>query len=460
MYQEFDINSAIAPVTSCESVKLSGVSNVAKIFNSTSASTEEFISGAIADAGVVDRNVMFVNTTLNGLNDRLGIAAKVARSVNYAKNHSSIAGCEAFANAEYLDPWKYAIEGKAKEFFKRIWAAICTACRRVIDMIANFIKWLGNAIASIDVKAQVRDQKAYTANQAAYDKAAKAAKVGTRTIKSLKWTVNESTLGKLITKAAAHYVSSVSGDKEEGDVFMAISKEDLNTLDSPDKMSAAFGRIFKFQVATSGSFGQNVKDTAGTAFGKNKAYTEAKVHIENMTKKIDGDRINGIKSVFGKAGDGKVNAHSIVINAVASSEEVTAMSVDQLHALAGKKFEVLTDTWLATNVKNVIASTSKVQRQFAAYTKTIDKIAAKFDSVNKDMNGVSSLSSLAATLSNARIRYNSFYTGVMLELQSAALRFRKSCHIALKQIMAAGGKKPAAAATESLDRNIDDIFSF
>ena len=105
-YKEFDINAAINPVISRESIKLAGVSEVAKIYNSKSLSTEEFISGAIHDLGVSNRNVMFVNSSLSGLRDRLAIAAKVAKNVNTAKDR----GVEGFGSVSKMDPWEFALE--------------------------------------------------------------------------------------------------------------------------------------------------------------------------------------------------------------------------------------------------------------------------------------------------------------------------------------------------------------
>ena len=89
-YEEFSIESAIMPPTTRQSIKIAGVSKVKKIFSDPSKSTEAFISGAIADIGIADRNIMYVNKTLGALSDRLQTAAKIAKSVNISKNSSRL----------------------------------------------------------------------------------------------------------------------------------------------------------------------------------------------------------------------------------------------------------------------------------------------------------------------------------------------------------------------------------
>ena len=148
-FEEFDIDNAVSPSVTHKSVKLMGVGKAISVLSSPSRSTEEMIAGAVSAIGAANRNVMFVHSSLNALDDRLRIAGKIAQSVNMAKQH----GTEGFADVKYLNPWEYAIESKTGAFFTKIWQAIRTACRRVIEAIAYIIKWIGNAIAGADVKA-------------------------------------------------------------------------------------------------------------------------------------------------------------------------------------------------------------------------------------------------------------------------------------------------------------------
>ena len=145
-YSDFSIESALAPRTASRSIKLEGVGTAVAVLRSRSTSTEEFMQGAISALGNADRQIMFVNSSLEALNDRLKFATTLAKAINTSKAH----GVEGFANTPHLDPWAYALEDNDSKngFFSKLWAAIKTACRRVYDAIANFIKWLGNAIAS------------------------------------------------------------------------------------------------------------------------------------------------------------------------------------------------------------------------------------------------------------------------------------------------------------------------
>ena len=85
-YQEFSIESAVDLTTrNTPSTKIDGMKKTYGILTNPSRSTEEFIAGAISSLGQADRNIMYVNTSLEALSDRLAICAKVARPVNMAK---------------------------------------------------------------------------------------------------------------------------------------------------------------------------------------------------------------------------------------------------------------------------------------------------------------------------------------------------------------------------------------
>ena len=124
-------------------------------------------------------------------------------------------------------------------------------------------------------------------------------------------------------------------------------------------------------------------------------------------------------------------------------------------------FSVLSDAWLANNVKNVIAQATAQQKIFASYTKTIDEVARKFDSLSTYADGISALSKLTSNLANARVRYNSMWSRYMLELESVALRYRKSAHLALKQYIRAATGKIAKESEEALsDNQLESLFQF
>jgi hypothetical protein len=243
-YKDFDIDAAINPSSfSTPTCKLEGVLGVKKILDSRSNSTEEFARAASKDLGTVDRHVMYVNTMTTSLIDRLNIASKVARNVNNAKSH----GLEGFTNVERMDPWEYAIEGKVGEFFKRIWEAIKTACRRVITAIANIIKWLGNVIMSVDVKSQVKDYEFYRARAKAIDSSASAAKTDSVTFNSLNWKVDASGMVKIIKKASDHYVKMFN-EKEDQTLLTRLSNTELAGLKTESDFAKAFGKVFGIQA--------------------------------------------------------------------------------------------------------------------------------------------------------------------------------------------------------------------
>lgn len=443
-YHEFSIENAIMPQTTRKSVKIQGVAGVKKIFADPSKSTEAFIAGAISDTGAADRNIMFVNKTLGALSDRLQTAAKVAKSVNTAKER----GVEGFQSVEFLNPWEYAIEGKASDFFKKVWEAIKTTCRKIISAIANAIKWLSNQIQSAFTKAQVKDYNYYKANKATLGKVAKKSK---STVKSIEWKPADQ-FSKVLSKFNGEFLKTVKSKKMDLSTIEKIGSMDASLLTDPTQ----FGKIFSEANA-----GFHIRNSAESNF---KGFRAA---FQRMTDSINKELEDVTTSAFGRAQEGKQNAHSLVYGALAKSDTVTDMSVSKLCDLSGD-FSILSDSWMADNVKAYVTLCNENMKTFTQYTKAIDKVAAAFDKAiaksGEENAKISSISQMTSQLCNARCRYNSFMNSVLLEVESAALRYRRSAHTALKAVIAETRGGPAAAkakakATESY-QSVESLFDF
>jgi hypothetical protein len=404
-YSDFSLESALVPTTLRRPVKLQGVHNAVAALRSSSTSTEEFIQGAVSSLGNADRMIMYVNGSLEALSDRLQCAAKIAKAVNTSKAH----GAEGFQNVPMLDPWAYAIEGKASEFFSRIWQAIKTACRRVIDAIAYVIKWIGNAIASADVRGQIKDYKFYTTNKARIEKYTEAAKTDKVEFNSLAWKIKVDGLAKLISNAAGHYAKSTEGSADVKKFFESASRANFASMHDAKDFTKAFSNVF------------------GTGTGDaTKAYQHLSSNVEKLRATIDEDLKKNISEIFGGSKDlsKAFGARDLIMKAVTSGEKKT-ITVGEMKKLSGE-FGVLSEQWLTKNVKEVIATTHKHQKEFTEFTKLIDKVSANFAKTLGDKdNGFKAINNLTAKLANDRIRYNSFWSNMKLELETVALRYRK-----------------------------------
>ena len=451
-YQAFSIESALVPNVDRTSVKLEGMSTVMNVLKSNSRGTEEFIQGAVASLGAADRQIMYVHSSLEALSDRLETAKKIANAINPAKAH----GAEGFQNVPLMDPWAFAIESKAGEFFKRIWAAIRTACRRVLDAIVYFIKWVGNAIASADVKGQIKDYKFYTSNKARIEKYAKANGTGQTKFNAPNWKVTGAQLGDMITKASGTFVKMTTGSSKDMDVIENASKMNLSTIHDTKDFQKEFNKVFGLGESIGVGVSNLVHGKVGTAGG---AYAHATHAVKTMKEAIEKDLDSGLKSVFGNTSEKGANA--LVMNAVAVKGKSVQMTVEKMQKLSGD-FSVLDEAWLAKNVKQSIAAVSNQQKQFTQYTKAIDKLASAFNkSMSDEDNSYKALSKLCSELANARIRYNSFWSNLMLSFESAALRFRKSAHIALKfYIRAAKAGVPKKSEEALSPESVEALFNF
>lgn len=442
-YHEFDLDSVITPKVSRESYKIEGAVNAVNIIKSSNRSTEDMIAGAVTSLGNANRNIMFVNSSLEALEDRLSFAGKIANAVNPAVAR----GAEGFSGVKMLNPWEYAIEGKAKEFFRRIWDAICTACRKVIDSIVYFIKWVGNAIASIDVKAQVKDYEYYLKNKKMIIKYAEAAKVDKKEFQSLAWKLKAKEMLELLTKVLGTYIKTVKTDGVDKKVIENVSRLDLRTLKEPKDFAKAFSSVF----------GVSFLNTDGGL------YKNALNKVNEILESINKDLKEGLSSVFDTA-NGKIAYKELVLSKVTSNGSKTkAVSCGEIRELTGD-FSALSAEWLANGVKKAVSVATENQRIFTKYTQSIDKVAKRFESVvqieGADSSGISSLSSLTAKLANARIRYNSVWSNLMLEMEACCLRYRKTAHIALKQYIRAAKGSVASKGEEGMSQaSVESLFN-
>ena len=432
-YKEFDINAAINPVVSRESVKLAGVSEVAKIYNSKSLSTEEFISGAIHDLGVSNRNVMFVNSSLSGLRDRLAIAAKVAKNVNTAKDR----GVEGFGSVSKMDPWEFALESGIGDFFKKIWQAIVSACTRLIQAIANIIKHIRNFIVGLDAKQQSKDYKYYTDNKQVIENNAK--KFGSEKTKfnAANWKVDGKKISEAMKKVTSLYTKIFTKGGDDEKVFENLASCDLSQVTDPKQFKAmchkVFGGLFTF---TAEGEGNNLRK-----------------YLEGTISKINGS-ITEVKKVLGAPND--ATSASKIVSAFAVKGDTVQITAEEMKKKSDD-FSILSEKWLAENVKNYVVDLDRAMRQFTKYTSTITKVSKRFEKVGVDGKSdsgkafIKSLSAACADLAQARIRTNNMATSIILELELQALRFRKNAHTALKIYMRAKSTKPAPAKKTSAE---------
>lgn len=456
-YSDFSIESALVPTTTRRSVKLEGVASTCAVFNSTNKSTEEYIQGAVSSLGNADRMIMYVHGSLEALSDRLSTAAKIAKAVNTSKSR----GAEGFQNVSMLDPWAYAIEGKAGDFFRRIWDAIKTACRRIISAIAYIVKWIGNAIAGADVRGQVKDYKFYTDNRSRIEKYAKAAKADDIKFNSVAWSVNSKKLADIIKNVAGHYAKMTTSKDNDLKVMENISRLNLATLHDKSDYVKAFSKVFGAGESALVSVKNVVTGKAGSDTG---AYNHIVHAVSAMKDKIEKDLESNISAIFGSKTKTR-NTHALVMGAVTSDggAKTKSMTVKEMKSLSDD-FSVLDDEWLSQNVKEVISTVHSHQKQFTQYTKNIDRVAADFaKKLGTEDNGFKAINNLTASLANSRIRYNGFWSNLMLEFESAALRFRKSAHIALKHYIKAGkvGVKDEKKSDEALSpESVEALFDF
>ena len=424
-YKEFSIESVISPKSvRQESIKMKGLGRLKSAYSDQSRSTENFVQNAITDIGVADRNIMFAHATTFAFEDRFNTAVKIGMSINKAKKES----VEGFQHVDYLNPLEYAIEGKVGDFFKNVWNAIISALKRLITAIGNFIVWIRNKVGDAGTKAEIKDYKFYKDNRSAINKAAAADGVGKMQFNSLGWKVNGNYFGKLITKALGGYTKAVGDSKLSS--FTSTMIQNVEKMDKGDSVSSQDPRAF-----------QLFKDTS-------QKLTE---EIEKMTQATDKLYYETMNSIFGTSltdkGQNLSPKTMILATLVGGDEKVKKITCGEMKTLSAD-FSVLSEEWLTQNVKDNVSVAAKAQKDFAKFTKEVERLAKKFDKENNavakeenksDPSTVvkSKIASKASQFCTARTRLNSFMTTMQLQLQSFAFRYRKSAHIALKQYIKA-----------------------
>ena len=227
-----------------------------------------------------------------------------------------------------------------------------------------------------------------------------------------------------------------------------VSRLNLGTLHDASDFKKAYSKVFGIDIGFN-------KDQS--------AYKKLVQTIAKMKADIDEDLNSNIKDIF--PGAKSRNTRALVMGALTSNSgnANVEMTVGKMKKLS-KEFAVLSDSWLADNVKGVIATVHQHQKEFTQYTKNIDKIAAAFaKQVGDADNGFKAINNLTASLANSRVRYNGFWSNLMLEFESAALRFRKSAHIALKHYIRAaqkGGVDEKKSKKALSPESVEALFDF
>jgi len=411
-YKYFSIESAITPTYQRRSVKIQGAANAVKIMQNPSRATEDYIQGAVTSIGAANRQILYVNSSLEALNDRLRIASKLAYAINTSKRR----GTEGFNDVPMMNPWTFALEedgSKEGGFFHRIWEAIKTICRRIIEAIAHLIKWIANAFANLDTKTQAKHYQIYKKNisKLAGDRLTE---VDNTKIKAPSWKINDSQITDFIDKALGQYTKMTKTSTEGKDVDVLEKLGSGNPIDALSKGEGFVASILSDSEAKG-----------------------AKEAVDNMLK-------NDINVVFGQSKNGKASelVREKFVGSDSKKEETTCGAIRK----ATKEFACLEESKLAHKAKNALATLHEHQATFTKYTNKIDKFVDNYgkslkknlskdasdDDKKKLKTKLNSLQNKLSMITNSRVRYNSYWTSLMLEIQTMVLRYNKSAHIAMK----------------------------
>ena len=433
-YNEFDINAAINPTVSRESVMLSGVGGISKVYASKSNSMEEFISGAIHDLSTVSCNAMFVNSSLNGLRDRLAIAARVAKNVNTAKDM----GREEFKAVDKMDPWQYAVESGIGNFFKKIWEAIVYSFKSILNAISKLVKNLQIFITNADAKAAAATYKYYVTNKALIERNNKA-NLKTK-FNSMNWSVDAAKLKKQVESVVKVYVASSNYGSDDAKFFEKLSAIDLKQIKDTASFKKVAGDLFRFGDDASGKSMTN-------------KISAVKADIEKAI-----DAIKSELKVPAKLTRGQEVAHACT---VAGDGKVVQMTVEKMKGLSAD-FQILKPEWLANNIKTNVVALNNAMKSYSKYTKVVENVAKRFNEVNVDNTKSSilkSLSTVSSDLARTRLTTNQFFTMLILELELQAIRMRKNAHTALK-VYIKGAASKEKTSKESVSADAMDLFRF
>ena len=423
-YEAFDLDAALdgrSNTSKGKGFKLPGTENIRDIYNSHSTSTEEFVIGAVEALGQANRDLMFVNMSIEGFEDRLNIAARVAKNVKIARDR----GLEGFENVKPLNPLVYALEGEKGEsagskvaaFFKRIAQAIVTAARHIMTMIANFIKMIVNKIHEF---AQHGYSKKYKAYLALSDNAKIAA--DSVTINSMHWKLKPEQIISTAERLAANYHEICCGGKFVG--------------------------IMNFIAKLSSKVGTSGKDFAASHEDNN-----IKKHIEL----IDNARSTGIifnhLNIKVKNGDAK-NIRKVFYDG------------DKAEKMTCGDIRKITDDFKILNEKNMnyyakmLSVAKKAQDEAAKSTKKLDDFAKKLKQEHKDSQTIALKKDLAK-LASRYLAFNSYVNSIFLETQSICYRYTHTAYVAMKQYLKTGdiNTKVTRGNESYLQIDVDDLFS-
>lgn len=439
-YNEFDINAAINPTVSRESVMLSGVGGISKVYASKSNSMEEFISGAIHDLSTVSCCAMFVNSSLNGLRDRLAIAAKVAKNVNTAKDM----GREEFKAVDKMDPWQYAVESGIGNFFKKIWEAIVYSFKSILNAISKLVKNLQIFITNADAKAAATTYKYYVTNKALIERNNKA-NLKTK-FNSMNWSVDAAKLKKQVESVVKVYVASSNYGSDDAKFFEKLSAIDLKQIKDTVSFKKVAGDLFRFG-------GHFAFDDDASGKSMTNKISAVKADIEKAI-----DAIKSELKVPAKLTRGQEVAHACT---VVGDGKVVQMTVEKMKGLSAD-FQILKPEWLANNIKTNVVALNNAMKSYSKYTKVVENVAKRFNEVNVDNTKSSilkSLSTVSSDLARTRLTTNQFFTMLILELELQAIRMRKNAHTALK-VYIKGAASKEKTSKESVSADAMDLFRF
>ena len=407
-YKEFSIESAILPNYGRRSVKIEGAATAVKIMQNPSRATEDYIQGAVTCIGAANRNILFVNASLEGLNDRLRIAGKLAYAINTSKRR----GTEGFEDVPMMNPWQFALEeDKQGGFFKRVWEAIKTICRRIIEAIAHLIKWIANAIAGVDTKAQIKHYKLYKEKKSKLS-TEQTNKVDAIKIKAPNWKMSSGEIVKFMKEKVLNRYADMTTNSTGG--------KDVNAL---KKLAAA-------------SDWANLDVGALSVLVNDGEFKTAKEACDKMLKE-------DLTAIFGGKID-KTKASDLVKAKFIGDAKKEGITCGAIKDLTGD-FSCLSESGLAKEAKDLISGLYTHQKNFTTYTKDIDKFVTtanreSMKNIKKDDKdgkknakvNFNSIQNRLSMITNSRVRYNSYWTGLVLEIQSMVLRYNKSAHIAMK----------------------------
>ena len=427
-YEAFDLDAALdgrSNTSKGKGFKLPGTENIRDIYNSHSTSTEEFVIGAVEALGQANRNLMFVNMSIEGFEDRLNIATRVAKNVKIARDR----GLEGFENVKPLNPLVYALEGEKGEsagskvaaFFKRIAQAIVTAARHIMTMIANFIKMIVNKIREFAQSGYSKKYKQYCALSGKSKKSADAV-----TINSMDWKVDQEGMMAIMTKLTANYK----------DLTIADSGVCGKARSFIGKVVGLISKSAQAKIETDGVFGHG---------GLKKQIEE----IDNA--RSSGAMFDGIAKV--KNGDAKN-----ICLAFYNGEKPVKMTCEKIRKLT-KNFEILSESSMK-DFATALAAGKQAQAEAAKSTKEMDNLAKELKKEHKDAQTIA-FKKEVAKLASRYLAFNSYANSIYLEAQSTRLRYTHTAYVAMKQYLKTGDiNTKVTRGNESYSQiDVDDLFS-